>query len=861
MKILSKIFILLLLPVSTFAQTTINGLIINNLNQQGINGVVVKAIVNGKMVAYNVSANGGKFELKFNSKSSELLISFEHMTYSTVQKTILNQPQTLKIFLTEKAFEIKEVTVSAPKLSQRGDTISYRLAAFTGKGDISLEDALKNLPGITVTSNGTVQYLGKEINRFYIEGMDMLGGRYSIATKGLPATAVSSVEVMENHQAIKQLRNRIYSDNVAINLKLSQKAKLKPFGTSEALTGQGEEGFLYRLGLTGMLFTPKFQLISTAKIGNVGALGSSEVVSHFKENNEIFSKPLSIVGDMGSNTPPLNERRYKSIKDRMLSVNTIKKLSKEAVLKANTDYAYNENSYSNQTVSSYYTSEGNVVVNEYISPQKKVHNPALALEYELNDSTVYIRNRLSAKGRFENNEFLINNAANQINQTRKATSFSINNNFDFRKRIGEHLWSFSSTFGYIMTPKNRLTFSGVKNVQGEFYQLANGNTFFTNEEFNFRLKIGEYVRIYSPFSFQATVDNLNTELVKSTSTALNSINGYQLLPSVSPQLEVNSPSNRLVFRLNLPIRYYLLNYSNMHLKFNKVTIDPNIYLNYTLSPSSKIQLTAGHSNEVGDLLDLLTQPIQVNYRAQNIKSGIIAQNQTDFATLKMEYKRPLDFLFINAQVGYSNLKRNLLFSQIITNENIINTTIPSDNNSQSVNSYLTITKLLQSLKTKITIGGSYQWSKGILTQQAVVTTFRQSTPTFLGNLTSRPWSWVELDYAARVSWITSKFSNLSQTLPSQTHLTKLSFFPTPKMQLFSKLEFVQNKVTTSTYKDMALFDIGGSFKLKSIRFGIAVNNLLNSKQYSYTIFNGLDSFSNSYPLRGREFLLSIIFME
>lgn len=40
-----------------------------------------------------------------------------------------------------------------------------------------------------------------------------------------------------------------------------------------------------------------------------------------------------------------------------------------------------------------------------------------------------------------------------------------------------------------------------------------------------------------------------------------------------------------------------------------------------------------------------------------------------------------------------------------------------------------------------------------------------------------------------------------------------------------------------------------------------VRNILNNKSFLYSVFNGLDRFSCSYALRGRELLFSITFIK
>ena len=104
---------------------------------------------------------------------------------------------------------------------------------------------MKRLPGIEVTSSGSIKYLGKDISNFYIEGMDLLGGQYNVATNNIPADYVTSVQVLNNHKDAKMDKD-VLSDDVAINIKLSKHAKFKPVGTYEAIGGLGSNGGLYQ---------------------------------------------------------------------------------------------------------------------------------------------------------------------------------------------------------------------------------------------------------------------------------------------------------------------------------------------------------------------------------------------------------------------------------------------------------------------------------------------------------------------------------------------------------------------------------------------------------------------------------------
>lgn len=100
---------------------------------------------------------------------------------------------------------LKEVAVKADRIREQGDTITYNVGTFAQAQDRSIGDVLKRMPGIDVSNSGKIQYQGEDINKFYIEGSDLLGGKYGIATNGINHDDVGAVEVMENHQPMQVL--------------------------------------------------------------------------------------------------------------------------------------------------------------------------------------------------------------------------------------------------------------------------------------------------------------------------------------------------------------------------------------------------------------------------------------------------------------------------------------------------------------------------------------------------------------------------------------------------------------------------------------------------------------------------------
>lgn len=179
---------------------------------------------------------------------------------------------------------LETFTLRANPIDKKGDTLSYLVEYFKGKEDRSIEDVLKKLPGIEVEESGKILYQGMPINKFYVEGLDLTDGRYSMISSNLPHEAVSTVEVFEKHQPIRILEDRVYSPQAALNIKLKKKA---------AYTGSGSvaSGFspgLWDLKLTPMLLSTDFQLLASYQTNNTGNDVSRQLQQLIPRDRQVF---------------------------------------------------------------------------------------------------------------------------------------------------------------------------------------------------------------------------------------------------------------------------------------------------------------------------------------------------------------------------------------------------------------------------------------------------------------------------------------------------------------------------------------------------------------------------------------------
>lgn len=147
--------------------------------------------------------------------------------------------------------------------------MDYAASAFKTENDRSLGDLLQNLPNISVTRGGGIMYNGKYIRKFYVEGMDLMGGGYGVITNNLDADKIARVEVYRNHQPIKALKNTDSEGKTAINIILKEDYRNTWIGSADASLGAPVFP-LFNAKAMASQFGKKKQSLFLAKANNLG---------------------------------------------------------------------------------------------------------------------------------------------------------------------------------------------------------------------------------------------------------------------------------------------------------------------------------------------------------------------------------------------------------------------------------------------------------------------------------------------------------------------------------------------------------------------------------------------------------------
>ena len=840
-----------------------------------VSGAIVKVTVQESILGYSMVDESGHYEIHFKTDAKQVTVSAECLGYESVTVTLpCSSTAGCNLTMKEKATALKEVVVKAPAIHQRGDTISYSLPSYATKGDYTLKDAIKKLPGIDVTEAGAIKYLGKDISKFYIEGLDLLGGKYNIATNNIPASYVNQVQVLSNHQEAKVDKD-VFSDDVAINIKLSDKAKLKPTGTYEAAAGYGDD-WLYSLSGAGMLFAPKTQAIATVKTGNISSF-ATDGCKTLTESSVSESKASELLGNLSASEAPLKPERFLSPSDILVTLNAIRKTGRNSTIKANAGYSTSKSYYEYSQTSLYYDGSGNMQVNRSVSPESTLRKPWLSMTFQNNSPKCYINEDISLKTTSRESTIPTSQNGNMLVQSQTLRDVDLKNNFTARWRTSKLRWNASSVLEYSEAPTASLEISSDEN-EG-IYQNAQSKGFRTENRLSAVFESG-LNRLYVPLMLNYSSDNITTSLDDRLAAGMNDVTYSQLSVAATPQYEYTHPHRKFVFRAELPIRLdnissrqegkdYFQNFGNVQNFENSLSptalsdlyfsLCPDVYFNWNVSPRSVLRATASYSRTFGDALDFLTAPVRLDETTLRSSSGILADTKTLTANLHYDFKIPLEQWFINADLAYVRNWNNLIASQSVADGDVLIGSLAQPNVSDNLVAQLGVTKQITSIRTKISLTGSAFFSNQSIMQSGNhVDVFWQSTA-ISPSLFSHPLDWLELDYSGEFAKTSSNYGSVRKHYLSQSHDIALKLLPGDTFKFTAEAELSRHQITDDLTKTMALLDCGLSFRHRSMQLSLDLRNLLNQKFYSYTIYSAVNTFTYDYRLRGRELILTLRF--
>lgn len=867
-------YLLLLFPFFVFSQKNITGTVKNKKGEALLVNVLASTKGSVTILGFSTTNKNGEYSLNYKQAADSITVTVAGIGIGKHQKTVSVNQKVVNFFIEEKGIELKEVSVFSSKIEREGDTLNYHVNSYIDQNDRVIGDVLKKLPGINVSSSGSISYRGKAINKFYIEDMDLLQGRYGLATNNIPAKDVSTVQVLENHQPIKVLQKTTYSDDAAINIKLKDSAKGTLALTS--LLGVGYKPWGWDTELVAMYFKRKMQDLSTYKSNNVGEDLKNELRSHY-DGERLMLSPASMLSVQEPNTPPIPLERYYDNNSHAVTVNHLSKIKDSLELVTNIAYLYDYEKKQGYSLSQQYLPGNNpLLIKENMISKKKSHNMQVSLKLNSNRSNYYINNYLTLSGNFEDLKGYTNSKSSGlnefINQKLNSPSLGIDNAFNLIKNIGTKTYSIYWSTAY-MHKDHDLTIDPAYYFNSDsLYELRQeylSNRFSTNLRTSYIIRHGYFKFDYTLW-MRIDMQKLKTDLqgkdnMKNVMFAADSLNNNLTYNNYTTGLSQSYSYDgaKLKATIGIPAYYYILStnefFFNRKKRYNKIIVNPSFSLNYLISHELQMRIVGSYNKSFGDINSSYPGYIMHNYRnfLRNTNDDLL-KTQYWRAGFSLSYANAFEAFFINLEGNYTNSKNNMLYGYDYHGIMSVRTTIDKPTSTEGYTAKISISKGFYLWSTTLRLNCNYNNSNSdILVQKEIFNSNYEGYGAGV-SVNALPVSLVGLQYS--LSWNQGQNyvignSSYFPKIQTTTQVGQLNIYPTKQLTVSTNIEHQYNN--TASDKNTTFADIEIKYRYKSIDYELGFNNIFNAKQYISTSYNSINTYSYSYNLRPASVLLKL----
>ena len=746
-----------------------------------------------------------------------------------------------------RTLELKEVVVTAKKIRQSGDTISYAASSYISKNDKTLEDLLRKMPGIEVKSDGQIIYNGQWINEFYIEGLDMLGSNYGVATKNIDAHDIGTVQILEDHQDVKMLQGVRRGAAPAMNIRLKQSAKGIWSSTLDGAIGS-QPNISWDASASLMNFRRNAQNISVYKTNNIGVDLRPEI-----------NAPSTYTSSYGTGilypeTPSLSNKYTYRNTSHSLSVNQLLKLSDDKTLTFNLNYLFDKEKRNSNDETTYLSdSVARYIIKESNSSDIHQHFVGTHAVYKLNGKKIYLKNTLSANASFPKGEGLINDL---ILQKFSAHSIKIDDELklNYKKHNGGiadasfHI-SYNDKKGLLNLPNN------------EFCQIVDQRSFSIDGS-------GSLIALSIPhfmFNLNGEVDaswqHANTNLDIDNQSMPDDQQTWQVGARVTPKIFWHY-GQKFQWLIYVPAGFMYYKSDNQTWNYNKTFFSIRPYSNITYKPSDRLSfsLTTIGEESLPSAISLMAQKRFIDYRTtiSNPQHIEATMNRTLKTAFNASYTNVLDMLFGSLALTYVQSRYGNSSGYDITDDIINYIRLPYSTNSRIWQLDQTFSKGFFRWNSKV----SESFSIGMNNSEYYINDeIHEGKSKYLRaklsyNATFTKWLSFETsnEYTLSKSFTDGKAND--GTKHTFTNATSIILSPFKQLNVSPSVMFYNNNYSTS-YRNNVFLNCNIEYTLGNTILSLQCSNLLNNNVFRRYNDNGIIRYSSEYHLRGRTIMVGI----
>lgn len=832
------------LPLVAMAQMRITGTVTDKKGDP-LTGVILQVRSNNtnKMIRFGKTDNKGSFSIEANADS---YLEVSMLGFKKLRINSLSDKEPMRIVMQEEAVALKEVTVKASKVREHGDTLTYNVATFADQNDRNIGDVLSRIPGFEVNKqNGQIKYEGKPISKFYIEGLDMLGDKYGIATNSLPQVDVGSVQVMRNHQPIRVLEDFTYTDEAAVNIRMKEGAKSHWVTSFNGGAGISSHTGLWKFEGFGLRLKSNFQTMLTYKTNNTGQDISKETTSLF--NFDDLESRSDYIQLSPPTTPNLAESRTLFNRSHAVTLNTLKRFNESSQMNVQMIYNNNRETAEGERQTVYYLPDGNRIIDNRKDYLQKDNEFYALMKYEHNSANQYLKNSLSGDFNWSRQWLTEVGTANH-NQFARKPEYDIKDNLYIIRKYDNRLVSFYSNNRIISRPQSLSVDS--------LYQHVSSQRYSTDTYAMGGIKLGRF-SLSLKGGVNATLYRLESDLMGLSDTLglLADNNRFSFARFyVEPRLTYKTRDINIELS---PTTEYLYEKYSKDDGHHQMLFSPDLSIRWYVTPRLRLSLGGSSSLEPLDASRFYQSLILQDFQYINRGYAGYLHGHTHSIRGGINYNDALKALHTILTVSRTFSTSPYTPTRRFVGDYIILSAIEQESKSRSWQANLIASKGINLWNGVVNLRALYLNSDASMLQNGIMTDYNSQMLNVRTGLDFSFWKDMHLRYGLTFNQNRMRIQSMDYSLKIDGWKQDLSLvLPFQPFIIEFRGEYYRNEITSGNYKDFFLADIKASYKSKRLDLTLSLSNLLNRDTYSYVITSDLTSSTSTNHIRGRELLLT-----
>lgn len=236
---LTALILLLLSHYTAMSQHTVRGMVKDTSDIGYVKNISIVLITASDSVlqGFTRTEEDGAFSLSVKKEGRYMLLA-THPDFATFidevevkgdQTDLGTLPLTSKSDLLETVF-----FTDARAIMIKGDTTIYMADSFNVREYATVDELLKKLPGLEVSSDGKIKAYGKDVQKMYVDGEEFFSDDPAVVAKTLQASSIDRVKVYDDKS--EEAKNTGIDDGeriTTIDLTLKEHAKNGVMGKVE----------------------------------------------------------------------------------------------------------------------------------------------------------------------------------------------------------------------------------------------------------------------------------------------------------------------------------------------------------------------------------------------------------------------------------------------------------------------------------------------------------------------------------------------------------------------------------------------------------------------------------------------------